>query len=144
MDKDEERIAQEAQQKLALLQQLQSEAEEIQRKIFEVDVVQAEIDRTIETLEYFEKVEDDVDALINLGSGVFAYVDIKNSKKMLVDVGAGAVIEREVSEVLDILKKRKESIQKGKDRYIQLLEGVYSQARQLQKEIAELSSQLKE
>jgi prefoldin alpha subunit len=133
----------EVQEKLLMLQQLQNEAETIQKRIFEMEVVESELDKTIETLEYFDGLEDGVDALMNLGAGVFAYVDVKESKKMLVDVGAGVVIEREVREVIDILKKRKEKVEKGKDQYVQLLERIYSQAQEIQKEIAEISKSQK-
>jgi prefoldin alpha subunit len=140
---DEEQIKKEVQERLIMLQQLQNEAENIQRRIFEVDVLEAEIDKTIETLEYFESLDDGVDALMNLGSGVFAYVDVKESKKMLVDVGAGVVIEREVKEVIEILKKRKEKITQGKEQYTQLLERIYAQAQQIQSEIAKMSAKEK-
>jgi prefoldin alpha subunit len=132
-------IPPEIQEKLLRLQQLQLEAENIQKRIFEMEIAESELDKTLETLEYFEGLEDGVDALMNLGAGVFAYVDVKESKKMLVDVGAGVVIEREVREVINLLKKRKEKVQRGKEQYVQLLERVYSQAQQVQKEIAELS-----
>ncbi len=140
---EERKLPREVQEKLLMLQQLQNEAEAIQKRIFEMEVVESELDKTIETLEYFDKLEDGVDALMNLGAGVFAYVDVKESKKMLVDVGAGIVIEREVKEVIDILKKRKEKVGKGKDQYVQLLERIYSQAQEIQKEIAEISKSQK-
>ncbi|MBO8181424.1 MAG: prefoldin subunit alpha [Archaeoglobus sp.] len=136
-------IPPEIQEKLLILQQLQAEAESIQKKIFEIEIAESELDKTIETLEYFEGLEDGVDALMNLGAGVFAYVDVKESKKMLVDVGAGVVIEREVKEVIELLKKRKEKVGKGKEQYVQLLERIYSQAQQIQKEIAEMSKSQK-
>ncbi|HDM60343.1 MAG TPA: prefoldin subunit alpha, partial [Archaeoglobus veneficus] len=83
------------QEKLYVLQQLQNESEAIQRRILELEVVQSELNKTIESLEYFESLDGSVEALMNLGGGVFAYVDVKDSKKMLVDVGAGVIVERE-------------------------------------------------
>jgi prefoldin alpha subunit len=136
-------IPPEIQEKLLTLQQLQADAENIQKRIFEMEVAESELDKTIETLEYFDGLDDGVDALMNLGAGVFAYVDVKESKKMLVDVGSGVVIEREVKEVIDLLKKRKEKVGKGKEQFVQLLERIYSQAQQIQKEIAEISKSQK-
>ena len=136
-------IPPEIQEKLLTLQQLQTEAESIQKRIFEIEIAESELDKTLETLEYFEGLDDGVDALMNLGAGVFAYVDVKESKKMLVDVGAGVVIEREVKDVIELLKKRKDKVAKGKEQYVQLLERIYSQAQQIQKEIAELSKSKK-
>jgi prefoldin alpha subunit len=134
-----EEINRELQEKLLILQQLQGEAETVQRRIFEIDVLESEIDKTIETLEYFESLDDSVDALMNLGSGVFAYVDVKESKKMLVDVGAGVIVEREVKDVLEILRKRKEKVQESKEQHTQLLERIYSEAKKIQSEIAKMS-----
>jgi prefoldin alpha subunit len=129
------------QEKLYVLQQLQNEAEAVQKRIFELEVVNSELDKTIESLEYFDTLDDGIDALMNLGAGVFAYVDIKESKKMLVDVGAGVIVEKEVKDAIETLKKRKEKVEQGMDQLVQILERIYAQAQQLQKELAELSKE---
>lgn len=128
-------------EKLLVLQQLQSESESIQRRIVELELVDAELDRTIESLEYFNSLDSSVEALMNLGGGVFAYVDVKDSKKMLVDVGAGVIVEKEVGDAIASLKNKKEKIEENIKKLGEVLEQIARQAERIQAEIAELTKQ---
>ncbi len=129
-------------ERLLILQQLQSESEAVQRKIIELELVEAELEKTIESLEYFNSLDGSVEALMNLGGGVFAYVDVKDSKKMLVDVGAGVIVEKEVGEAIESLKKKKEKIEENVRKLGEILEQISSQAERIQAEIAELTRQV--
>ncbi|RLI86385.1 MAG: prefoldin subunit alpha [Archaeoglobales archaeon] len=131
MGKDEERYL--------ILQQLQNEAEAIQRKIVELEIVDSQLEKTIESLEYFKSLDDGVEALMNLGGGVFAYVDVKNAKKLLVDVGAGVVVEKDVGDAIEFLKKKRNDIKKSVTNLEQVLQQIADRARQIQKELAEKS-----
>ncbi len=133
----------EVEEKLYILQQLQSEAEAIQRKIIELELVDSQLEKTIESLEYFNSLDGSVEALMNLGGGIFAYVDVKNAKKMLVDVGAGVVIEKEVGEAIEFLKKKREIIQKNVANLEQVLQQIVEKARQIQIELAKKEEEKK-
>ncbi|AEA47763.1 prefoldin subunit alpha [Archaeoglobus veneficus] len=137
----QEEIARKVQERLLLLQQIQSESEAIQRRIIELEVVQSELDRTIESLEYFDSLDGSVEALMNLGGGVFAYVDVKDSKKMLVDIGAGVIVEKEVKDAIETLKKKKEKIQQSVLKFEQILQQLAAQAERIQAEIAEMTKE---
>ncbi len=132
------------QERLYILQQLQNEGEAIQRKIVELEVVQSELDRTIESLEYFDSLDGSVEALMNLGGGVFAYVDVKDSRKMLVDVGAGVIVEKEVKGAIETLKKKKEKVRQSVVRLEQAIQQIAAQAEKIQAEIAEMVKEAKE
>ncbi len=128
-------------ERLLMLQQLQGESEAIQRKIVELELVDTELDKTIESLEYFNSLDGSVEALMNLGGGVFAYVDVRDSKKMLVDVGAGVIVEKEVGDAIESLKKKKEKIEENIKKLGEVLEQLAAQAERIQAEIAELTKQ---
>ncbi len=125
----------EIQEKYYLLQQLQAESEAIQRRIVELELVDAQLEKTIESLKFFNSLDDGVEALMNLGGGVFAYVDVKNAKKMLVDVGAGIVVEKEVGEAIEFLKKKRETIQKNLVQLEQLLGQILERTRAIQEDL---------
>jgi len=126
----------EIQEKYLILQQLQAESEAVQRRIIELELADSQLEKTIESLEYFSSVEGNVEALMNLGGGVFAYVDVKNCKKMLVDVGAGVVVEKEVKEAIEFLKKRRENIQQTIAKLEQVLQQIAERAREIQEDLA--------
>jgi len=132
------------QERLVFLEELRKEAEGIQARIIEIQMMKDELSRTIESLEFFEKSEGDVEALLNLGGGVFAYVDVKNSKKMLVDVGAGVVVEKEVKDAIETLSRKKQNVEEPEKRLKELLEQIAGQMEKIQKEISELAKSAKQ
>ncbi len=140
MGMDEEKM----QEQIFILQQLQAESEAVQRRIVELELVQAELDKTIESLEYFESLDGSVEALMNLGGGVFAYVDVKDSKKMLVDVGAGIIVEKQVDEAIETLKRKKEKVNENIAKLEQVLQQIVGQARRIQEELAKAQKESKE
>lgn len=126
----------EVQEKIATLQILQEEAEALQRRLMELEILENEYRKTLETLEFFESIDTSVEALMNLGGGVFAYVDVKNSKKMLVDIGSGVVVEREVGEAIEFVKNRIKKIGENQEKMTSMLQQVLSQAQRIQQELA--------
>ncbi len=132
------------QERLVFLEELRKEAEGIQARIIEIQMMKDELSRTIESLEFFEKSEGDVEALLNLGGGVFAYVDVKNSRKMLVDVGAGVVVEKEVKEAIETLTKKRQNVEETEKKLKELLEQIAGQMEKIQKEISELAKSAKQ
>ena len=134
----------EVQEKYYLLQHLQAESEAIQRKIVELEIVDSQLEKTIESLEYFNSLDDGVEALMNLGGGVFAYVDVKNAKKMLVDVGAGVVVEKEVGEAIEFLKKKREVIQQNITQLESLLQQILERMKAIQADLAKTLKQEEE
>ncbi|ADC64219.1 prefoldin, alpha subunit [Ferroglobus placidus DSM 10642] len=131
----------EIQQRLILLEQLREQAEALQRRLVEIELFKSELERTIESLEFFEKSEGKTEALMNLGGGVFAYVDIVEKKKFLVDVGSGIVIEKELREAIDFLNRKKENMEKTRAEIEEAIRSIASRMESLQREIAELSKE---
>ncbi len=126
----------EIQERYLVLQQLQAESEAVQRRIVELELIDSQLEKTIESLEYFNSLDDGVEALMNLGGGVFAYVDVQTAKKMLVDVGAGIVVEKEVSEAIEFLKKKRETIQQNIAQLEQILQQIVERVKAIQEELA--------
>lgn len=129
---------QEIREKYLALQQLQAESEIIQRKIIELELAHSQLEKTIESLEFFNSVDGNIDALMNLGGGVFAYVNISNVKKLLVDVGAGVMIEKDVKEAIEFLKKKKENIEQAMAQLEQALQQVVEKAKSVQDELTKM------
>ncbi|MCC6027834.1 MAG: prefoldin subunit alpha [Archaeoglobi archaeon] len=130
-------------EKVAELQQLQREFELLQRRIVELEILANEYRRAISTLEFLKSSEGAVNALISLGGGVFGYVDFRETKKFLVNVGAGIVVEKDAEKTLEFIKKKLEEVEKASSEAASALREVAVQASKIQREIAELSKQEK-
>jgi len=137
MEQQKER-EKEIREKYLALQQLQAESEIIQRKIIELELAHSQLEKTIESLEFFNSIDGNVDALMNLGGGVFAYVNISNVKKLLVDVGAGVMVEKDVKEAIEFLKKKKEDIEQAMAQLEQALQQVVEKAKSVQDELTKI------
>ncbi|HIP25573.1 MAG TPA: prefoldin subunit alpha [Archaeoglobus profundus] len=134
----EQQKEKEIREKYLALQQLQAESEIIQRKIIELELAHSQLEKTIESLEFFNSIDGNVNALMNLGGGVFAYVNVSNVKKLLVDVGAGIMVEKDVKEAIEFLKKKKEDIEQAMVQLEQALQQVVEKAKSVQNELTKI------
>ncbi|MFP3909685.1 MAG: prefoldin subunit alpha [Halobacteriota archaeon] len=137
MEKEEKN--RKVQEKYLYLQQLRNDSETVQSRINEVENAKNELDSTIESLEYFKSLDGKVEALMNLGGGVFAYVDVKESRKMLCDVGGGVVMEKEVKDAIESLKERRENLKKSISDLENTFDQIANEAEKIQQELAELA-----
>ena len=99
-----------------------------------------EIEITSETLEEIEKVGEK-DILISIGSLTYAPAKLVKSGKVIVEVGAGAVLEKTFAEAKKLLEKRKRILENAVEKLSQEISNV-AQAMQLtEEEIAKLQKQ---
>lgn len=131
-------------EKVAILQQIQRDFELLQRRLVELELVANEYRRAISTLEFLKSSEKEVNALISLGGGIYAYSDIKECKKVLVDIGSRVVVEKDVESALDFIKKRLEEVEKSSAETANTLKSLALEASKIQREIAELSKKQEE
>lgn len=131
-------------EKVAILQQIQRDFELLQRRLVELELVANEYRRAVSTLEFLKGAESEVNALISLGGGIYAYSDIKESKKVLVDVGSGVVVEKDLESAMEFLKKRLEETEKSSAETTNTLKSLALEASKIQREIAELSKKKEE
>ncbi len=137
-------ISKKIQEKLLVLQQIKNESENIQRRMIELELLQAELNKTTESLEFLEKIDKDkLESLMSLGGGTFAYAELKNFKKVLVDVGAGIIIEKNVNDAIDYIKRKIERIRETMVKLEGMLQRLLEEAEKIQKEIGNLSKEIK-
>ena len=69
-----------------------------------------EIGNTRMSISSLKALSKDANSLLPLGSGMFAKGILSKQEKILVDVGAGAIIEKEITEAEKILDSRESDI----------------------------------
>lgn len=131
-------------EKVAILQQLQREFEFLQRRLVELELVANEYRRAISTLEFLKGSDQEINALISFGGGIYAYSEIKEGKKVLVDIGSGVVVEKDVESALNFVKKRLEEVEKSSAETTNSLRSIAVEASRIQQEIAQLSKKKEE
>ena len=68
-----------------------------------------EINNTIASIEEIKKGEKDI--LFPLGSAAFAKGEVSDEKKIIVDIGAGVVLEKDISDGIALLEDRRKEIE---------------------------------
>lgn len=95
------------------LRNIENQVANIQNQLKTYEVALVELITTKEALESLEKQKKDETSLLPFGSGVFVDGILKKQNKILIDVGAGVLLEKTVLEALDILKKREGNLRKN-------------------------------
>jgi len=110
----------------------------VQKKILESKM--NEISETIETIDGVKNMKRGADMWASIGSGVFVLTSMKTPDKVIVDVGAGALIEKNIEEAKEFLNKKMDGL---KALYQQLSQNILQyteEAKKSEDRILELSN----
>jgi len=110
----------------------------VQKKILESKM--NEVSETIETIDGVKNMKRGADMWASIGSGVFVLTSMKTPDKVIVDVGAGALIEKNIEEAKEFLNKKMDEL---KALYQQLSQNILQyteEAKKSEDRILELSN----
>ena len=132
------------------------EKEQFQRAIFDMQVMEGklkqldqqmsmleqslmEIERLGESLDDFKKAEktDKSEAILPLGGGMFVKGSLAKTENVLVSIGAGVIVEKDVGEAKKMVEKRKLMMLKAR-------EDIAVQINTVLQEISEIDQNLKQ
>jgi len=68
-----------------------------------------EVQTTLESIDEIEKSKEDI--LFPLGSAAYTFGRIVDNNKMIVEVGAGVALEKNLTEARDVLNERKNDVE---------------------------------
>ncbi len=106
-----------------------------------LDVVRAatnEVTLAYNTLEGLKKLQDGDSTLVPVGAGSYVRMNIADSKKLVMGIGAGAAMEKDVESSVSELKGRLEELDKARTSIQQQLDqtvGRYQQDRDALEEL---------
>jgi len=110
---------------------LQSRLEIVRAAISEVTVAH-------DTIDGLKKLQDGDSVLVPVGAGSYIRMSVADSKKLVMGIGAGAALEKDVEGSVDDLKNRLQDLEKARTAIQQQLEqtiGRYQQDRDALEEI---------
>lgn len=103
---------QEVQEKIVLYQLLQNRLNELKDQSKIIQNQYMEIETTLQALEDLKKTKDDNETLFSIGSGCYSFGKLILRDKLLLNLGAGVVIEKSVLDALKILQNKKTELEK--------------------------------
>ena len=98
------------QQKYMQFQMMQQQLEQISQQMQLLNSQDSEMQISIDALETFEKTKKDTDFLAPIANGIFVKGELKDTSKLVVNVGSNVTVEKTVPQVIDLLKNQQKKI----------------------------------
>lgn len=116
-------------------QMLQKQMEQINEHIELIQRQREEVIDSIDALEGLEQVKENTEVFAPIATGVFIKTSLKDTKNLLINVGADTVVERSVMDVIGLLKKQEDGLQEKMKQAGQILEQLQEQAMQIYRHV---------
>ena len=128
---------------LYLLQRYQEQAEQIYGEAEIIERIISEYERAIETIQEMSTASEK-DVLMHVGGNVFAYASLKDTGKVIVNVGSGVFIEKPINAAIDILNRKIDDLRKSQERLIKTAEEIKARMEEIGRKISEGDVQVSE
>jgi len=131
---------QKLQEKVMIYQILSQQLEEFANQGQVLEARLSEIEVTIEALNDMKNVIEGSESLVPLGSGCFGHGNISKKDNVVIDVGAGIMIEKPIAEALKIIKGRKSEVDNVKIKLQSEIEKIGETMNKLNEELQEIQA----
>ena len=112
-DKAPQLLTQEQLQELSgRYQQMQSQAEALSQQVNMLQITIRDVETALTTVDALKDETADKETLVPIGFGSFVNATLKNPDKIVVGIGAGVSVEKNVDDAKALLDKRKEELTK--------------------------------
>ena len=100
------------QQLVALYQLLQAHLEQMRQQLAVLQKGFADVENTTQAVNALAGQHGPADLLIPLGTGIYTHGQAAQAGTMLIEVGAGMVVEKTPAEILELSKKKKVELER--------------------------------
>jgi len=130
-DNEEEQLK----QKYMQFQMLQQQIEELGKHLEMFTEQNAELEITINAIKEVGNTKLNNEILTPIANGIFIKSELKDNKKLIVNVGSDTTVEKTVPEVVKLLEQQKEEVSKKIMETDTLLQEFSNQAMKIYKEM---------
>jgi prefoldin alpha subunit len=128
---------------LYLLQRYQEQAEEIYGEVEIIERLIEDYNRAIDTMQEMINAASK-ETLFPVGGGVFAYGEIKDVSKVLVNIGRGIFVEKPINAAIDTINKKIDDLKKSQERLLKTAEDIRTKMEEITEKIREGNVQVSE
>ncbi|MDD3178382.1 MAG: prefoldin subunit alpha [Candidatus ainarchaeum sp.] len=97
-------------QTISLYKQKEQELSGITSRLKEIENLLLEVNKAEQTLKEVSKSKDKEQIMVNVGAGILVECEVVNKKEAKVTLPGNIMIDKELSVILEDLKKRKEEL----------------------------------
>ena len=116
------------------IKKMQSQVETLTNQLMEATA-------TKNSLDDLEKIKIGKEIFVPISSGIFVKAEIKNTSDLLINVGAGAVVQKDILSAKKLVQKQLEEMKKVHERLINEIERMAGRAAEIEAEIQKLMPQ---
>ncbi|MBD3361956.1 prefoldin subunit alpha [Candidatus Woesearchaeota archaeon] len=132
--------AQELQQKYMQLQMFNQQLQQLQKQLETIQNQSAEIQTILLALDDIAKTEIGKEMLVPLSSGIFVRAEIKDNKKLKVNVGSNTIVEKNVQETKALLDRQILELNKLNEDLTSQYSKITAEAEKVQAEVQKMSA----
>ncbi|HNW05879.1 MAG TPA: prefoldin subunit alpha [archaeon] len=130
--KTEKTITLDKNQTIQLYQNKEKELQGISQRVEQIDSILQEMQKAEATLKQIKKLKSEEKLLVNLGAGVLMECEVSNKSSIKVMLPGQIMTERSIDEVIEDIDKRNKELQSAKEKLIKS----YNQTSQMLEQIS--------
>ncbi|MBU4501862.1 MAG: prefoldin subunit alpha [Nanoarchaeota archaeon] len=123
------------------LQMVEQQLKQVNQQLLTLDMQLAELQQLEENLDDLSKTKRDTEMLVALGGGVFSKAELKENKKVLMNVGADIIIEKDIPSSKKVISDQVNQIKEVVVQMEQEFQILAMNSQMLQQDIQKLSSE---
>ncbi|MFC1768320.1 prefoldin subunit alpha [Nanoarchaeota archaeon] len=132
----------ELQKKYVEMKLVEQQISNVQNHLKVMEQQMTELMSTISGLDDFQEIKDSSEILVPLQNGIFTKATLKKEQKLLINVGADVVVEKDIDGTSKLLKKQLEELKVAQEQMVEQFQQVVKYASNLEKEISELAADM--
>ena len=115
------------------IQQLQQQLQQTEQQVMELMMVS-------QALDDIKDVKAGTEVLIPIASGIFAKAELKDCNELMLNVGAGTAVSKDVASTKKMLEKQMDEIRSVQTQFTETLQDLTQKAQTLQKELTNVTA----
>jgi len=128
------------QQKYMQMQMVEQQIKQLQQQMQTTEQQIMELSITLQALDDIKKVEKGTDILVPLASGIFAKAKLEDNTNLMLNVGAGTTIQKDIPGTKEMLVKQMNEIRNVQEQFTQSIQELNIKAQELQKDLTQVMS----
>jgi len=137
MNKEKDKEA-EVSRYLALLEMYKEQIESLANQSQIIQAMVEEYNRTKITLDRISNVEDGTEVLLSVGGGAFVNANIKDTKKVVYNIGADIMLEKTIEEAVKSIDERIDLLYNNLQKVVETTQKLEEAATQISEKVQEM------
>ena len=123
---------------LALLEMYKEQIESLANQSQIIQAMIEEYNRTKITLDKISNVEDGTEVLLSVGGGAFVNANVKDTKKVVYNIGADIMVEKTIEEAVKSIDERIDLLYNNLQKVVETTQKLEEAATQISEKVQEM------